>query len=58
MNPQQARTLVSQPFPQDFDNAGFRTFALNLLNQFDESDTQQWNSKQMADLIAFLRLPQ
>jgi len=49
MNPQQARTLVSQTFPQAFDKARFRNFALNLLNQFDESKAQPWNATYIKD---------
>src|SRR5213596_3299467 len=49
MNPQQARTLVSQTFPQAFDKARFRSFTLNLLNQFDESKAAQWNITYIKD---------
>ena len=49
MNPQQARALISQAFPQAFDKARFRNFALNLLNQFDESKAPQWNATYIKD---------
>ena len=49
MNPQQARALVSQTFPQTFDKARFRNFAINLLNHIDESKAQAWNSQYVKD---------
>lgn len=49
MNPQQARTLVSQTFQQAFDKARFHNFALNLLNQFDDSKAFVRNSQYIKD---------
>src|SRR5438132_6072982 len=40
MNQDQARNLVRQTLTQSFDKARFRTFVLELLNQFDESKGQ------------------
>src|SRR5438874_1922342 len=40
MNQDQARNLVRQTLTQSFDKARFRTFVLELLNQFDESKAQ------------------
>ena len=37
MNQEQARNLVRQALTQSFDKARFRSFVLELLNQFDES---------------------
>jgi len=49
MNPQQARALVSETFPQAFDKARFRNFALNLLNHFDEAKAFTANSTYIKD---------
>src|SRR3989442_15054501 len=49
MNPQQARTLVSQTFPQAFEKARFRNFTLNLLNHFDESKAFTRNTQYIKD---------
>lgn len=49
MNPQQARDLVSETFPQAFEKTRFRNFALNLLNKFDESKAQMWNTTYIKD---------
>ena len=40
MNQDQARNLVRQALTQSFDKARFRSFVLELLNQFDESNAQ------------------
>src|SRR6266699_2741639 len=40
MNQDQARNLVRQALTQSFDKARFRSFVLELLNQFDESKAQ------------------
>ncbi len=44
MNPSQARKLVADTFTHTFDKSRFRNFTLNLLNRFDESKAQQWDS--------------
>lgn len=44
MNSEQARTLVTETFPQTFDKARFHNFANNLLNGIDESKAQAWNT--------------
>ncbi len=49
MNSQQARSLVSETFPHAFDQSRFHNFAINLLNQFDESKAQQWNATYIKD---------
>ena len=49
MNSEQARALVTETFPQPFDKAHFRTFAINLLNHIDESKAQAWNSQYVKD---------
>jgi hypothetical protein len=40
MNQDQARNLVRQALTQSFDKTRFRSFVLELLNQFDESKAQ------------------
>ena len=40
INHDQARNLVRQALTQSFDKARFRSFVLELLNQFDESKAQ------------------
>jgi hypothetical protein len=40
MNQEQARNLVRQTLTESFDKARFRNFALELLNEFDESKAQ------------------
>ena len=37
MNQEQARNLVRQTLTESFDKARFRSFVLELLNEFDES---------------------
>lgn len=37
MNPEQARALVTETFPQTFDKGRFHHFVKELLNGFDES---------------------
>ena len=49
MNKDQARALVSETFPEAFDQTRFHNFAINLLNQFDESKAQQWNATYIKD---------
>ncbi len=49
MNSQQARSLVTETFPQTFDKTRFRNFTLNLLNKFDESKAQMWNTTYIKD---------
>jgi len=49
MNSQQARALVLETFPHAFDQTRFHNFAINLLNQFDESKAQQWNATYIKD---------
>jgi len=49
MNTEQARALVTETFPQPFDKARFRNFAINLLNHIDESNAQAWNSTYVKD---------
>ena len=49
MNSQQARALVTETFPQTFDKARFRNFAINLLNRIDESKAQAWNTTYVKD---------
>ena len=49
MNSEQARALVAETFPQTFDKARFRNFAINLLNQIDESKAQAWNTTYVKD---------
>jgi hypothetical protein len=49
MNSQQARALVTETFPQTFDKARFRNFAINLLNHIDESKAQAWNTTYVKD---------
>ena len=50
MNRDQARHPHSaQTFTHAFDRTRFRNFALNLLNRFDESKAQLWNSHYVKD---------
>ena len=49
MNAQQARALITETFPQPFDEARFRSFAINLLNHIDESKAQAWNTTYIKD---------
>jgi len=44
MNPNKRAPSVSETFPQAFDKARFRNFALNLLNHFDEAKAFTANS--------------
>ncbi len=41
--------MVSDTFPEAFDQTRFHNFAINLLNQFDESKAQQWNATYIKD---------
>lgn len=49
MNPQQARERVAETFPQPFNKGKFLEFTRNLLNKFDESKAQAWNSTYVKD---------
>ncbi len=49
MNPEQARGLVKETFPQTFDKGRFRDFAINLLNHIDKSKAQVWNTTYIKD---------
>ncbi|MDF0642563.1 MAG: TaqI-like C-terminal specificity domain-containing protein [Nitrospira sp.] len=49
MNRDQARALVRDTFTRSFDKAGFRNFAINLLNKFDESKAFFCNSTYVKD---------
>ena len=49
MNSEQARALVVETFPQLFDKARFRNFAINLFNRIDESKAQAWNITYVKD---------
>ena len=49
MNPEQARNLVRQTLTQSFDKAKFRTFVLELLNEFDESKAFTSNKTYIKD---------
>lgn len=49
MNTQQARSLVTQTFPQPFDKGRFRQFTVELLNHIDESKAQAWNATYIKD---------
>jgi type I restriction-modification system DNA methylase subunit len=49
MNPQQARARVAETFPQQFNRGKFLEFTRNLLNKFDESKAQRWNSQYIKD---------
>src|SRR5947207_6588967 len=49
MNPEQARNLVGQTLTQSFDKARFRNFALELLNEFDESKAFTSNKTYIKD---------
>ncbi|MGH7989818.1 MAG: Eco57I restriction-modification methylase domain-containing protein, partial [Limisphaerales bacterium] len=49
MNSQQARERVAETFPQPFNKAKFIEFTRNLLNKFDESKAQAWNSTYIKD---------
>lgn len=49
MNKKQASELIQATFPEAFDKARFRTFALNVLNRLDESKAQQWSTKYVKD---------
>ncbi len=49
MNPQQARERVAETFPQQFNRGKFLEFTRNLLNKFDESKAQAWNSQYVKD---------
>ena len=40
MNTEQARAFVKETFPQTFNKGRFRNFAINLLNNIDESKAQ------------------
>lgn len=46
---QQARALVAETFPQPFNRSRFLEFTRNLLNKFDESKAQAWNSQYVKD---------
>jgi hypothetical protein len=49
MNRTQARQLVTETFTHAFDKTHFRNFILNVLNRFDESKAQQWNTAYIKD---------
>ena len=49
MNSQQARALVAETFPKTFNKARFRYFAINLLNDIDESKALAWNFASIKD---------
>ncbi len=49
MNIQQARQGVADTFACAFDRAKFLEFTRNLLNKFDESKAQAWNSTYIKD---------
>ncbi len=49
MNTQQARQRVAETFPKPFNKAKFLEFTRNLLNKFDESKAQAWNSQYVKD---------
>jgi hypothetical protein len=49
MNPQQARERVAETFPKPFNKVKFLEFSRNLLNKFDESKAQAWNSSYVKD---------
>ena len=49
MNSQQARELIAETFRQAFDKGRFRNFAINLLNDVDESKPQAWNATDIKD---------
>jgi len=49
MNPKQARQAVVETFPQPFDKGRFLEFSRNLLNKFDETKAQAWNSQYIKD---------
>lgn len=49
MNLEQARALIKQTFTHAFDKTRFRNLTINLLNHYDESKAQQWNSQYVKD---------
>lgn len=49
MNSQQARALVAETFPQTFNKARFRYFAINLLHHIDESKAMAWDTTNVKD---------
>lgn len=49
MNRQQARNFVSETLTQSFDKTRFRNFALELLNEFDESKAFSSNKTYIKD---------
>jgi type I restriction-modification system DNA methylase subunit len=49
MNPDQARNLVGETFMKSFDKARFRSFVLELLNEFDESKAFTSNKTYIKD---------
>jgi hypothetical protein len=49
MNPDQARALIEQTFPEAFDGNRFRNFVHNLLNHIDETKAQRWNTTYIKD---------
>ncbi len=49
MNRDQAGILIKQTFTQAFDKGRFHNFAINLLNDFDESKARQWNTTYVKD---------
>ncbi|MEK7355559.1 MAG: class I SAM-dependent DNA methyltransferase, partial [Bdellovibrionota bacterium] len=49
MNREQARQRVAETFPRPFEKRKFLEFIRNLLNAFDESKAQKWNSNYVKD---------
>jgi type I restriction-modification system DNA methylase subunit len=49
MDKNQATELIQTTFPEAFDKARFRTFAINVLNRLDESKAQQWSTQYVKD---------
>jgi len=49
MSTQQAKAFVSETFPTQFNKVKFLEFIRNLLNKFDESKAQAWNSQYVKD---------
>jgi len=49
MDKKQATELIQTTFPEAFDKARFRTFAINVLNRLDESKAQQWSTQYVKD---------
>jgi type I restriction-modification system DNA methylase subunit len=49
MDTQQARSLVTETFPQPFDKGRFHQFTINLLNRIDKSTAFERNSQYIKD---------